>query len=481
MRLILLISFFSGLNHFKLAAQDNDLCLGCHDDASITKEKNGKVISLTVKKFVFARSVHKKLNCISCHVGFDPNNIPHKANIETPNCMNCHYDAPSRHKFHPQMARATGQGGAPNVDCKGCHGHHDITSPKDPNSKFHFTKLLDFCGNCHKDKKEQHLQSEHFFAYSNNNPNVPTCIYCHKQPVTKASLLAPAELKANQVKLCLSCHLHNPAVTSPYSKSLVNYEQSVHGQALAKGKKEAAVCIDCHGVHKLQKADNPDSRINQAKVPELCGKCHIEVSREYRMSVHGIALKKGEKDAPGCTFCHGEHGIKAQPEIPHKMYEESLMKRATLIRTKMFYCVVCHADEAMMKKYKLNTIEKAHDWLPNKEAHWETVRCVDCHSSYAPPNLSHNILPPEKTIKKCEGCHQQNSKLMAKLYKHQKKQSREKYGFVNGTLLSDAYVIGSTRNIFLDVMSVLLTVFTFIGVFIHGTMRWVTNRRRRSL
>jgi hypothetical protein len=61
---------------------------------------------------------------------------------------------------------------------------------------------------------------------------------------------------------------------------------------------------------------------------------------------------------------------------------------------------------------------------------------------------------------------------MTKLYKHEKTQSRQKLGFINGTLLSDAYVIGTTRNVFLDVISFGIVGIVVLGIGIHGMMRW---------
>jgi hypothetical protein len=61
---------------------------------------------------------------------------------------------------------------------------------------------------------------------------------------------------------------------------------------------------------------------------------------------------------------------------------------------------------------------------------------------------------------------------MSKLYKHEKSQSRKKYGFINGTLLSDAYVVGTTRNLFLDSFSVIAFIVILLGIGFHGFMRW---------
>lgn len=459
-----------------LTAQQNSVCLDCHADAGMTMTKNGKEVSISVKKFVLMKSVHKNRNCVDCHKGFDPDAIPHKEKIEPVNCTSCHNNVAQKHLFHPQMVKASGMSGSADVNCKGCHGTHNVESPKSPGSKFYFTKLTEACGNCHEKEKAEHLQSEHYFALANNNPNVPTCMFCHSQPITAGTKLAETQIKVNQEKLCLSCHLNNPNIKSAYSKTLVSYEKSVHGAAILRGRKEAPVCVDCHGVHDLQKASKPGSTISQQNVPKLCGKCHISIGQEFQSSIHGIALKKGNTDAPGCTYCHGEHAIKPVPDIPSKFFQESHINRLTIVRNKMVFCVGCHADEAFSKKYGFSTITKAHDWMPNQVTHYETVRCVDCHSSYAPPNLSHNILPPEKTVKKCEECHTKNSILMSKLYKHEKKQSREKFGFINGTLLSDAYVIGTTRNVILDSLSLIIFGFVLAGVGLHGFLRWYFKR-----
>ena len=58
-----------------LSAQTNDDCLACHSDNTLTMEKNHKTVSLYVDAKVLAHSAHGKLQCISCHVGFDPDKV----------------------------------------------------------------------------------------------------------------------------------------------------------------------------------------------------------------------------------------------------------------------------------------------------------------------------------------------------------------------------------------------------------------------
>lgn len=460
-------------------AQSNEDCMACHSDPEISMIKRGVKRPLTVRKFVLARSVHSKLKCVDCHFGFDPYEIPHKENMTLINCLDCHKNTVQIHRFHPQMVGAKGTEGSPNVNCKGCHGTHDVSSPKDPNSPKHFINSTEFCGRCHADILADHLQSEHHVEVEHNNPNAPTCIYCHSQPITKGNLISKVQLKINQERLCLNCHLNDPHNKSEFAKTLVDYEKSVHGLAILSGNQEAAVCIDCHGSHKLQKASVPTSSIHKNNIADLCGKCHADITHEYMSSVHGRAMRFGVGESPTCTFCHGEHNITAVPHIEKHVFTRSGMNFDVMVGNQMVWCIKCHADEEMMARRGLLTIDEAHKWLPSAAAHYNTVRCIDCHSSYDPPNMSHNILTREETIKKCEECHSQNSKLMSKLYVHEKEKSRNKLGFINGTLLSDAYVIGTTRNIYLDTMSGIIFAFTVFGIAIHAFLR-IRSRKIRT-
>ncbi|MFN3306430.1 MAG: hypothetical protein ACK42Z_04495, partial [Candidatus Kapaibacteriota bacterium] len=386
------------------------------------------------------------------------------------NCLSCHNTAPKSHIFHSSMQFANGTGGNDDVNCKKCHGYHDVLSPKNPYSKTHFTQSTVFCGSCHKKEKEEHLKSQHFVELNKNNPNAPTCIYCHQKPITQKHISDLVQLKLKQEELCLKCHINQEG--NEFARSLIDYDKSVHGSALRRGNKFAAVCIDCHGIHNLQKANSPNSNINPTKVSSVCGKCHVAITQEYHSSVHGVELLKGNPDVPGCTYCHGEHSVGPMAIVEERIIQQNRMNFNTIVSNKMVFCVRCHTNDTLMAKYKLSTLNKAHDWLPNLQRHWETVRCVDCHSSYEPPNLSHNILPRDATVKKCEECHSKNSILMTKLYKHEKARSREKYGFINGTILSDAYVIGTTRNVYLDFISIVFFGIVIVLLLLHIILRW---------
>jgi cytochrome b subunit of formate dehydrogenase len=71
----------------------------------------------------------------------------------------------------------------------------------------------------------------------------------------------------------------------------------------------APSCNDCHGVHDIKRTVDRSSPINHANVAKTCGKCHVKVEQVYNQSVHGQLLAKGDPRGPVCTDCHNAHAI----------------------------------------------------------------------------------------------------------------------------------------------------------------------------
>lgn len=91
---------------------------------------------------------------------------------------------------------------------------------------------------------------------------------------------------------------------------LSQFQDSIHGQALAKsGLMVAPDCKDCHSAHDIKRRTDPASKVFRTTVPATCGRCHEGVQRRYLTGVHGDALAKGRPDAPVCVTCHTAHRI----------------------------------------------------------------------------------------------------------------------------------------------------------------------------
>ena len=124
-----------------------------------------------------------------------------------------------------------------------------------------------------------------------------------------ASVQAAAEPIPN--KACLECHSDKTLTkTNAAGKEISLF---VDEARLAGSVHKTNACAACHsdltGKH-------PDD--NVAAQPVSCARCHERQSESYGASVHGLALAKGRKDSATCVDCHGEHNIlpPASPASP---------------------------------------------------------------------------------------------------------------------------------------------------------------------
>jgi len=189
-------------------------------------------------------------------------------------------------------------------------------------------------------------------------------------------------------------------------------------------------CIDCHG------GDEKFARFN-----------FEEIEASYKLSTHF----KLEEEGFTCWDCHSPHEYKIS------VRNSSNLKETILYDNNI--CLRCHSNYAQFQllsdRDEINILQK-HDWLPNQESHFKSVRCIECHSQVNDTILvSHLINPVEKAVKKCNECHSQSSMLMSTLYKFQSKEQR-KDGFFNGIILNQSYVIGANRNEYLNILSLLI-------------------------
>ncbi len=204
-------------------------------------------------------------------------------------------------------------------------------------------------------------------------------------------------------------------------------------------------CIDCHGGD------------------EMFSQYNFEViEAEYQNSVH----YKLEEQGFNCWKCHGPHD-----------YRISIRNSTNLEETILYdnnICLNCHSDfdryQLLTDREEVDLIGK-HEWLPNQRSHFRSVRCIECHSEVNDTILvSHLINPSVRAIKGCNECHSQNSILMSSLYKFQSKEQRRD-GFLNGIILNQSYVIGATRNRYLNNISFGIFALMACAILIHIIFR----------
>ena len=281
----------------------DEACLACHGQAGMKSEK-GKDISISPEKH--ASSVHAILACQDCHTAIK--DFPHPAKIPQVRCATCHAEqaASVPNSIHGTLGEAA---------CESCHGNvHEIreAAKSQPGA----------CQQCHADAVKQLAGSIHGQAAKNGDPDAPTCTSCHGEAhkILASGDGASASAKKNGPAMCAQCHASADFLSRhkiPIAHPVEQYLQGVHGRAVLAGK-DAATCADCHGNHGILPARDPKSRVSHWNIAGTCGACHKEIAKTFRESVHGQAIEAGAKDAPDCTACHGEHLIleKSNPASP---------------------------------------------------------------------------------------------------------------------------------------------------------------------
>ncbi len=329
----------------KLKSSD---CLACHNDPTLTKDLGGKPVSLAVSEEHFKKSVHGIFECTDCHS--DVTTAPHETAPKPVSCSQCHADEQQAYS-HSLHATAIKNGDSQAATCVGCHGNiHEVLPSSDPNSR---------------------------------------------------------TFRANVPKTCGTCHGVNFVMeasgTGLSTQPFYSYQQSVHGKAVAAGSVSAAVCTDCHGTHEILPPRDPKSPIFKFNVPNTCAKCHGPVAAEYKESIHGVAVARGNWQAPVCTDCHGIHLIKAKID-PNSPVAAQALARTT--------CAQCHESVRMSQEFgvaarRASTYLASYHGLASQMGSTIVANCASCHGV-------HNILPssnPKSTINAanlqntCGKCH----------------------------------------------------------------------------
>ena len=372
----------------QLLKQDES-CLACHGQPDM---KSGKGRSISIRPEKHAASVHGILGCTDCHTSIK--GFPHPAKNAKVKCETCHAEevADAGKSIHAVLG-----GNA----CSSCHGNvHEVSVA---------AKLAPGkCTECHASEASDIAQSIHGQAAKAGDPDAATCLSCHG-PVHKiqtSSDGASRVAKRNQPIACAQCHANLGFLSRhkiPVLHPVEQYLQSVHGRAVAQGK-DAAVCADCHGGHRILPARDAQSTVSHWNVAATCARCHREIARQFNESVHGEALKAGVRDAPDCTNCHGEHLI-LEPSNPASALSAANISAQT--------CGRCHGDARLAGLYdlpadRLPSYADSFHGLAVREGTLTAANCASCHGV-------HDILrssDPRSTInaanlrKTCSQCHQ---------------------------------------------------------------------------
>ncbi len=324
-----------------------DECLACHSDATLSHEVNGKTVSLHVDPQAFKDSIHGSMfTCVDCHT--DVKSAAHDTPPQHITCATCHADEQAAYErsFH---AKAVAVGNSKAATCVDCHGSpHELLPAADPKSRVNHINIPATCGSCHSQK----------FVMDGSGLSVQT---------------------------------------------VASYQQSVHGHAVANGSDKAAVCTDCHGTHEILDARDSKSPIFKFNVPLTCGKCHDQISKEFQQSIHGQAIAKANWQAPVCTDCHGIHSIKAHTD-PNSPVSAKNVAQLTCARC---HEGVRLSQEFGVEGRRATTYLASYHGLASRLGSQVVANCASCHGTHSifPSSDPRSTIHPSNLARTCGQCH----------------------------------------------------------------------------
>ena len=148
--------------------------------------------------------------------------------------------------------------------------------------------------------------------------NQISCSACHGGDATETnmniSMNASRGFKVRVTRqgipeYCARCHSNSNFMGS-YDPQLrvdqfAKYTNGVHGKLLAAGRKRAAECVDCHGIHQIRPPGDPLSTASPQRISKTCAKCHASTAEAFANTKHGQLFV--DQRRPGCTVCHSSH------------------------------------------------------------------------------------------------------------------------------------------------------------------------------
>jgi len=282
----------------------DEYCLGCHGQpGQTTTLGDGSILDLYVDPAVHAASIHGSQGyaCVQCHT--DVGEYPHPA-FEAADrrsvtlqlnavCERCH--TTQFQLAHDSVhAQALAEGKTAAAVCTDCHSAHAVQDWVDQETGETLPEarlaIPETCAQCHNAIYQEYQGSVHGAALSDeNNPDVPTCIDCHgvhniEDPTTTQFRLASPQL-------CGDCHA-DPQRMTQYGIStdvMSTYVADFHGTTVSIFEKispdqetNKPVCYDCHGVHNIKRADDPEKGLQvQENLLATCQKCHPDAEENF--------------------------------------------------------------------------------------------------------------------------------------------------------------------------------------------------------
>ncbi len=284
--------------HEKEGIRPSADCYLCH--GSIATEHKESIHGISLSEGIF-----ESAQCWNCHGSHEIKKVTSEDSPVYPTnlvktCGKCHDDDAFSEKHysavkHPAKLYSTSvhgklveKGRLDAAYCTTCHGVHNIKNRIQPGSSISSLGVSKSCGKCHEEIQKEYEQSIHWIAVKKGVGESPTCNDCHSEHCIKeiSTIDKRKEIEKLQEKTCLECH-QNLLLSERFGidgESAGSYQDSYHGLAVMRGDEDAAMCIDCHGIHKILPKYHEESSINEKNITKTCAKCHKGATETFSKS-----------------------------------------------------------------------------------------------------------------------------------------------------------------------------------------------------
>jgi DmsE family decaheme c-type cytochrome len=257
------------------------------------------------------------------------------------------------------------------------------------------------CAACHEDISKAFNKNPHHAVETDKKRGFETraCESCHgpgskhMDSMAAADILNPASMKpAAADRLCLTCHLNQPAHA---------------GRINASHARNQVSCVACHSIHK----NGPNGLVPRkpGEVNALCASCHADIWASFQRP-YKHRLPEG---AMSCVDCHNPHGNSTVRTVQAAIGNEP-------------GCIKCHGDKrgpfafehAPVRLEGCTACHMPHGSSNPRMLTRAEVRfvCLECHSNLPSTSLPANgtlgTAPPafhnlrDARFRNCNLCHQ---------------------------------------------------------------------------